>query len=82
MIRNRTLIPGSALVLERRDLLRWTSMLAAASGVGIGQAQAQTQIAPATPPLTGPVPREAGGLHKGMIGYMLAHEQLTVPDLV
>src|SRR6185312_17256119 len=42
----------------------------------------------ATPPPPAPAPASAGarekasGLRDGMIGYMLAHEQFTVPELL
>src|SRR3954447_6336950 len=70
---------------DRRAILKWTTALAGASSVGVAAAGAQTHA----PGANGAVrtaasagQRAVGGLHKGMIGYMLAHEQFPVPDLV
>ncbi len=69
----------TALAPDRRSLLRWTSALAGAAGVGLTAAHAQS---PAPRSETTPGPLEVGGLRKGMFSYMLAHEQFPVPDLV
>ncbi|MBN8874559.1 MAG: TIGR03557 family F420-dependent LLM class oxidoreductase [Rhodospirillales bacterium] len=73
MSRDRSSMPRSALQPDRRDLLRWSSMLAMASGVGGGFATAQA--APTAKP-------EVGGLRRNMIGYMLAHEQFPAPEIL
>lgn len=66
--------------LDRRDMLRWGTALAGAARVGIsaahaqqgGDMQSQTAAAAArTPDIT-----------QRMIGYMLAHEQFPLPELV
>ncbi len=63
---------------DRRNLLKWTSALAGAAGVGMAAARAQ----PSQPPHPSTGPREVGGLRKGMFSYMLAHEQFPAPELV
>ncbi len=71
---------AATLFPERRDLLKWTAALAGGTGVGIAAARAQTtQSAPAAATTTEPM---AGGLRKGMVGFMLAHEEFPVPELV
>ena len=56
-------------------------MLAGASGLGLTAARAQPAASPERPSET-PKLQNAGGLRKGMIGFMLAHEQFPVPTLV
>ena len=70
----------NVMAADRRSLLKWTSMAAGAMGLGIASAQAQTNNGPSSQPAAGR--REAGGLRKGMLSYMLAHEQFPVPELV
>ncbi len=72
---------GGMLSADRRNLLKWTTLMAGASSLGLGVAQAQPATAPerSTP---APAPETAGGLRRGMLAYMLAHEQFTVPELV
>jgi F420-dependent hydroxymycolic acid dehydrogenase len=63
-----------ALSPDRRSLLLWTTLMASAAGLGVSSAQAQQ---------TGPSgQQEVGGLRKGMLSFMLAHEQFPVPELV
>ena len=69
---------GFTFPVERRDLLRWSSMLAGASGSGVGAAYAQGGSMPA-PAVTQP---RIADISKRMVGYMLAHEQFPVPDIV
>lgn len=54
---------------DRRSLLKWTSALAGAAGVGLAAAQAQpaAQHSEATPG-----PQEIGGLRKRMFSYIHA----------
>jgi TAT-translocated FGD2 family F420-dependent dehydrogenase len=63
---------------DRRSLLKWTSALAGAADVGLTRAQAQSPQHPAPSSDS----HAAGGLHKGMFSFMLAHEQFTIPELV
>lgn len=64
---------------DRRNLLKWSTMLAGASGLGLAAARAQGTGQTSPEPQQQP---HAGGLRKGMLGFMLAHEQFTVPELV
>lgn len=64
------------IAADRRNLLKWTGMLAGAAGLGVTRGQAQPAVQP-----TGHE-QEVGGLRKGMFSYMLAHEQFSVPELV
>jgi TAT-translocated FGD2 family F420-dependent dehydrogenase len=65
-----------ALTAYRRSLLKWTSLMAGATGLALASSNAQAQQ-------TGqPSLREVGGLRRGMFSYMLAHEQFPVPELV
>ncbi len=63
-----------ALSADRRSLLKWTSLIAGATGLGLGSARVQAA--------GHAMSREVGGLRKGMLSYMLAHEQFPVPELV
>jgi len=53
---------------------------AAATVSGVGNASAETPPTPAA--VKQPVKEAVGGLRSGMLGFMLAHEQFTVPRLV
>jgi TAT-translocated FGD2 family F420-dependent dehydrogenase len=71
--------PGAGS-LNRRHLLKWTGAVTAAASVAAGPAYAE--------PAANPVERAegrgqpaSGGLQRGMIGFMLAHEQFPVPEL-
>ncbi|MBV8401521.1 MAG: LLM class flavin-dependent oxidoreductase, partial [Acetobacteraceae bacterium] len=66
---------------HRRNVLRWTAALAAASGLQMASAQAQPA---ATRAASGPGSKDqtAGELRGRLIGFMLAHEQFPVPELV
>jgi TAT-translocated FGD2 family F420-dependent dehydrogenase len=63
---------------DRRDLLKWTAAMSGALGAGVARAQ------PPEPTRSSPggAATEAGGLRKGMVAFMLGHEQFTVPQIV
>lgn len=72
--------------LERRSLLRGAGALIASASLGIGGASASparagaaagADAAAAARPVEG-----GGGLRRGMIGFMLGHEQFRVPELL
>lgn len=65
---------------ERRNLLKYAAMLAGTSGVAFA-ARAQESRNPERAS-AGSAEQSAGGLRRGMIGFMLAHEQFPVPELV
>ena len=69
-------MPIETTTPDRRDLLKWTGVLASATTVGLTSARAQPPAEPT------PGPREVGGLRKGMFSYMLAHEQFPAPELL
>lgn len=70
-------VVGKLAFPDRRALLKVFGMLAGAMGVASMAARAaETQNPPS------PQPSSAGGLRRGMIGYMLAHEQFPAPELV
>src|SRR3954447_12067129 len=73
---------------DRRDLLRMAGMTAAS---GVAALASRPVLAADQSQSTGPshtagqsVARgtQVGGLRRGMIGYMLPHEQFMLPDLV
>ncbi len=77
--------------LGRRNLLRGTGMLVGASSAGLTMAAAQPSMPAArsggAQSGAGTAARDtalahSGKLHKRMLGYMLGHEQFSVPDLV
>jgi F420-dependent hydroxymycolic acid dehydrogenase len=62
---------------NRRKILQWTSMIAAASGVAaVPRHSATATTRPSEKGL------QVGGLRSGMIGLMLPHEQFVLPELV
>jgi TAT-translocated FGD2 family F420-dependent dehydrogenase len=70
---------GSHPTVPRRNVLKWASATAAAIGTGAHAAE------PPSPPSVEPAAtraRDTGALRKGMLGFMLAHEQFTVPQLL
>ncbi len=70
----------SRLSPDRRNLLKWGTLMAGASTVGLSQAEAQP-----SGPIERPIPAPAQhsvGLRKGSFAFTLAHEQFTVPELV
>jgi TAT-translocated FGD2 family F420-dependent dehydrogenase len=74
-----------ALPLGRRHLLQGTGMLVGTSGAGLATASAQSSVHSLGHSLgsaAAPAIRTVGRLRKGMLGYMLAHEQFDVPALV
>jgi TAT-translocated FGD2 family F420-dependent dehydrogenase len=77
---------GSFAAAERRTVLQWVAAVAGSSGgAGFGVAQAATPTASGTSaPRGGSMnhPVGSGTLGKGLIGFMLAHEQFPVPELL
>lgn len=77
---------ASTVEPDRRGLLKLSSALAAATGLGITAATgldiaaAHGQQPKQTQPATGA--REVGGLRKGMFSFMLASEQFRTPELI
>jgi TAT-translocated FGD2 family F420-dependent dehydrogenase len=76
----------STLSPDRRDLLRWTGALAGVSAAGIYPATRPAQAQPAQQPQRR-APQPAGaqqmnGLRKGMMSFMLAHEQFLPGELI
>ncbi len=67
---------------DRRELLKWTTMLAGASGLGLTAARAQQSAGAERPGASASAQNPGHGLGKGMIGFDLAHEQFPVPQLV
>jgi F420-dependent hydroxymycolic acid dehydrogenase len=74
------LVSTVASTFDRRGLLRWTTVLAGAAGAGLATAYAQhgDSMQASTTPVTG----RPHDIRKRMIGYMLAHEQFPIPELV
>lgn len=81
MSANPAAITGDSWSADRRKLLQWTTMLAAASGVGLTGAHAQSP-GESKPQATASADRSASDLRKRTLGFMLAHEQFPVPQLV
>ena len=71
----------TASSLNRRNLLSQAGILASATTIGVSAAVAQPQPPESVSQSRRTAP-EPGGLRKGMIGFILAHEQFTVPDLL
>ena len=69
---------------DRRDLLKWTATGALGAGLAaIGAPRGEAAAAPE--PGAGSMQAgsmQAGPMHRRMIGFMLAHEQFPVPELV
>jgi TAT-translocated FGD2 family F420-dependent dehydrogenase len=65
----------------RRTVLQGTGMLMGGSGVGLASASAWAATPPQQPAANSPS-RTAGPLRKGMLGFMLGHEQFAVRTLV
>ncbi len=65
---------------NRRQLIKSTVAVVAAVGAGSGPARAQA-IGAANRPAANPTRPSIGLQRKRLIGYMLAHEQFTVPQL-
>lgn len=66
---------------SRREILKSTTAFMAAAGAASASAAAQPLGAASQPRANATNPN--GSLqHKRMVGYMLAHEQFTVPELV
>ena len=66
---------------SRRQMLKSTTALVAAAGVASGSARAQ-RAAINKEAATSPAQRETALHRQKMVGYMLAHEQFSVPELV
>lgn len=74
---------GDSAGVNRRGMLKSAGALLAASAAGLATATA-TKAVPETQP-AGARSRgseRAASLHKGMVSFMLAHEQFPVPELV
>ena len=66
---------------SRREMLKTTTAFMAAAGAVSASAAAQPVVTANQP--RGNATNPGGSLqHKRMVGYMLAHEQFTVPELV
>ncbi|HSU05418.1 MAG TPA: TIGR03557 family F420-dependent LLM class oxidoreductase [Acetobacteraceae bacterium] len=89
MPRSYSRMTTDGLSAGRRNLLKWSTLLAGASGMGLTSVHAQADNPPgpggsggqgsSAPSAAG---RSSGELRRGMIGFMLAHEQFPVPTLV
>src|ERR1700757_2712086 len=66
---------------NRRRLLGWAGAMAAASNLAANTVGAQP-LSNATGPAKALQRGTVGALQRGMIGYMLAHEQFPVPQLL
>lgn len=66
---------------DRRELLKWTAAVAGSSAVAVAPALSQT-AAGRKRSMPGTKEQPNGALRKGMVGYMLAHEEFPVPELV
>jgi len=71
----------SSSPLPRRNVLRGAGILAGATTIGADAAVAQTSTPTPSRNPDNWVPIE-GTLRKGMIGFILAHEQFVVPELL
>src|SRR5207248_6619166 len=81
MIMNISAAGGRDFPPGRREILKTTTAFMAAAGAGSASAAAQPYGAASQP--KGNATSARGSLqHKRMVGYMLAHEQFTVPELV
>jgi TAT-translocated FGD2 family F420-dependent dehydrogenase len=67
--------PEETIMMTRRSTLKAAALLAGASGLVARATRAQADSTAGTP-------NGSGALRKGMIGFMLAHEQFRVPELV
>jgi TAT-translocated FGD2 family F420-dependent dehydrogenase len=66
----------------RRDMLKSAGVLLAASTTGLGAASGASQGGATSAPGPAAANAPAAALHKGMVAFMLAHEQFPVPELV
>jgi len=74
---------GEAPSVDRRGVLKSAGALLAASATGFASAsRAQPGAATEAAAGAGRGAMQATSLHKGMIAFMLAHEQFPVPELV
>ena len=74
---------GDAPSVDRRGLLKSAGALLAASATGFASAsRAQTAATAHAAAGVGHGAMQATSLHKGMVAFMLAHEQFPVPELV
>src|SRR5436305_4860709 len=81
MIMNISAAGGRDFPPSRREILKTTTAFMAAAGARSASAAAQPTGAAGQP--RGNATGSGGSLHrKRMVGYMLAHEQFTVPELV
>ena len=65
----------------RRKLLKFAAVMASASPLGMAAAQPAMPTTPGRPQPNGQR-QSSGGIGKGLIGYMLAHEQFPVHQLI
>jgi TAT-translocated FGD2 family F420-dependent dehydrogenase len=77
---NPTASADAHVSVDRRDLLKWSTLTAGAATLGVSAAQAQISVTAEKSITAVQVP--AGGLRKGSFAFTLAHEQFRVPDLV
>lgn len=68
---------NNTVVIDRRSWLKSAGLLVGASALSGGISSAQQSAATG-----GPGPAATDGLRRRMVGYMLAHEQFPVPELV
>src|SRR5205085_6520415 len=81
MIMDISAAAGRDFPPSRREILKTTTAFMAAAGAVSGSAAAQPTSAASQP--KGNATSPSGSLQrKKMVGYMLGHEQFTVPELV
>jgi alkanesulfonate monooxygenase SsuD/methylene tetrahydromethanopterin reductase-like flavin-dependent oxidoreductase (luciferase family) len=66
----------------RRNVLKFAAMMAATSPLGVAAAQPSATTTTTTRPQRDEQGQSSGGIGKGLIGYMLAHEQFPVRELI
>ncbi len=78
-MRDTRSFPGLPASPNRRHLLNMATAIVGASALGMGAAHAQANPAPNP---GSQAQHQTGPLRRGLIGYMLAHEQFTPPALI
>ena len=68
--------------MGHRSALQGTDMLADGSSVGRATASSRAATSPSQSATEAPTRSAAASLRKGMLGFMLGHEQFSVPTLV
>src|SRR4051794_36116853 len=66
---------------SRRHMLKFAAAMAGSGSLGLSAAQAAPRTAQPNPQAKEPKAVRAG-IGKGLVGYMLAHEQFLAPELV